>query len=42
MPKGERSGLLTHIAMMENGSLCAPMKSGLRFWNWKGRFVSSY
>jgi len=33
--------LLTRIATMESGSLCTPMKSGLRFWNWKGQFVST-
>ena len=27
IPTGERSSLLTHTAMMENGSLCERMKS---------------
>jgi hypothetical protein len=40
--KVEQSGLLTHIATMDGGSLCTLMKSGLRFWNWKGRFASTY
>jgi len=39
---GEQFGLLTRIATMDSGSLCTPMKSGLRFWNWKGQFVSGY
>jgi hypothetical protein len=37
--KGERSGLLMHIAMMESVSLCTPMKSSLRFWNWNRQFA---
>jgi len=40
--KGEPSGLLTRTATTEGALLCMPMKSGLRFWNWKGRFVSTY
>jgi hypothetical protein len=40
--KGEQSGLLTHIATTGGGSLSTRMKSGVRFWNWKGRFVSTY
>jgi hypothetical protein len=32
---GERSGLRTRIAATEGVSLCAGMKSWLRFWNWK-------
>jgi len=39
---GEQSGLLTRIATTVNGSLCAPMKSGQHFWNWKGQFVFTY
>jgi hypothetical protein len=40
--KGARSSLQTRIVAMESGSLCTPMKSWLRFWNWKGRFASTY
>jgi hypothetical protein len=39
---GNESALLTRIAAMEGVSLCVPMKYWLRFWNWKGRFVSTY
>src|SRR5262249_51862859 len=35
-----QSGLPTHNAATENASSCMPMKSSLRFWNWKGRFTS--
>ena len=42
IPRGEQSGLLTPIAATETGSLYRPMKSCLRFWSWKGRFVSTY
>ena len=34
--KAELSGLLTHIAATEGGSLSMRMISGLRLWNWKG------
>jgi hypothetical protein len=37
--KGEQSGLLTHIATMESGSLCRRMKSWLRLWNSKRGFA---
>jgi hypothetical protein len=37
-----QSGLPTHIAAMESPTLCVPMTSSLRFWNWNGRFVSTY
>jgi hypothetical protein len=39
--EGGQSGLLMRIAAMESASLCEPMKSSLRFWNWKERFVST-
>jgi hypothetical protein len=39
---GKQSLLLTRIATMESASLCTRMKSGLRFWNWKGLFISAY
>jgi hypothetical protein len=35
IPTVERSGLLTHIAMMGSVSLCERTKSSLRFWNSK-------
>jgi hypothetical protein len=41
-PNVEQSGLLTHIAATESVSLCTPMKSSLRFWNWKEQFVSTF
>jgi len=40
--KGERSGLWTLTAAIEGVLSFAPVKSSLRFWNWKGRFVSTY
>jgi hypothetical protein len=42
MPTGEQSGLQTRIATTESVSLCARMKSWRRFWNCKGRSVSTY
>ena len=36
--KGERSGLLTHIATTESASLCMPTKSSPRLLNLKRRF----
>jgi hypothetical protein len=35
----EQSGLLTHIATTASVMLCVRMKSWLRLWNWKRRFV---
>jgi hypothetical protein len=32
-------GLQTRTVTTDDGSLCTRMKSWLRFWNWKGRFV---
>jgi hypothetical protein len=40
--KGGQSGLQTRIATTVGASLCARMESSARFWNWKGRFVSTY
>jgi hypothetical protein len=40
--RGGQSGLLTRIAMMESVTSYAQIKNSLRFWNWKGRFVSAY
>src|SRR5262245_63488115 len=37
MLKGERSGLWTRMATMDCISLCEPMKSSPRFWNWNRR-----
>src|SRR5262249_25606669 len=37
----EGSGLLKRLAT-ESVRWCARMKRQLRFWNWKGRFVSAY
>jgi len=42
IPTGEQSGLQTHTVTTGSGSLCEPLKSSLRFWNWNGRFVSTY
>jgi hypothetical protein len=36
---GERSGLLTRNATTESVSLCARMKTYLRFWNWNRRLA---
>ena len=41
IPTGERSGLLTCIAMTESVSLCEQMKYWLGFWNCEGRYTSS-
>jgi hypothetical protein len=38
IPAGDKSWLLTRIAATESDSLCARMKSWLRFWSWKRRF----
>src|SRR5262249_57357409 len=37
IPRGEQSGLLTLIAATASVMLCARMKCGPRFWNWKRR-----
>jgi hypothetical protein len=40
IPMGERFGLPTYIATMESVSLCVPIRSLLRLWNWNQRFAS--
>ena len=40
IPTGEQSGLQTHIAVTESGSLGTPMKSWLRFGNWNRRLAA--